>query len=78
MDSRSREAGEAQQKMEASLRDAAKIRASADHDIAEVEAKLQDACRAQGMQPVKFFSKLNNLFFGYFDPTNKFFDNKNK
>ena len=28
--------------------------------------------------PVKFFSKLNNLFFGYFDPINIFFDNKNK
>ena len=26
---------------------------------------------------VKFFSKLNNLFFGYFDPINNFFDNKN-
>ena len=28
-------------------------------------------------QPVKFFSKLNLLFFGYFDPVNIFFDNKN-
>ena len=25
---------------------------------------------------VKFFSKLNNLFFGYFDPINIFFDDK--
>ena len=29
-------------------------------------------------RPVKFFPKLNNLFFGYFDPINIFFDNKNK
>ena len=28
--------------------------------------------------PVKFFSKLNHLFFGYFDPIHNFFDNKNK
>ena len=27
---------------------------------------------------VKFFSKLNNLFFGYVDPINIFFDHKNK
>ena len=26
---------------------------------------------------VKFFSKLNYFIFGYFDPTNIFFDNKN-
>ena len=28
--------------------------------------------------PVKFLSKLNYYFFGYFDPTHIFFDNKNK
>ena len=28
--------------------------------------------------PVKFFSKLNNLFVGYFHPINIFLDNKNK
>ena len=28
--------------------------------------------------PVKFFSKLNYLIFRYFDPTNNFFDHKNK
>ena len=28
--------------------------------------------------PVKFFSKFNYFIFGYFDPTNNFFDNKNK
>ena len=27
---------------------------------------------------VNFFSKLNYYFFGYFDPINIFFDNKNK
>ena len=27
---------------------------------------------------VKFFPKVNNLFFGYFDPTNILFDSKNK
>ena len=27
---------------------------------------------------VKFFSKLNYFIFGYFDPTNIFFNNKNK
>ena len=27
-------------------------------------------------QSVKFFSKLNYYFFGYFDPINIFFDNK--
>ena len=31
-----------------------------------------------GYPAVRFFSKLNNLFFGYFDPINIFFDNKNK
>ena len=34
--------------------------------------------RFLGCSSVKFFSKLNNLFFGYFDPINIFFDNKNK
>ena len=33
---------------------------------------------ALGCAPVKFFSKLNNFFLGYFDPENIFFDNKNK
>ena len=28
--------------------------------------------------PVKFSSKLNYFIFGFFDPTNNFFDNKNK
>ena len=27
---------------------------------------------------VKFFSKLNDLLFRYFDPINIFFDNENK
>ena len=31
----------------------------------------------QGHPAVKFFSKLNKLFFGYFDPVNIFFDEKN-
>ena len=30
------------------------------------------------MRSVKFFSKLNYLCFGYFDPINIFFDNQNK
>ena len=29
------------------------------------------------LEPVKFFPELNYLFFGYFDPINLFFDNKN-
>ena len=29
-------------------------------------------------QPVLLFSKLNKIFFGYFDPENIFLDNKNK
>ena len=29
-------------------------------------------------QPVLPFSKLNKIFFGYFDPKNIFLDNKNK
>ena len=33
---------------------------------------------ATAMQPVKFFSKLNYYFFGYFHPINIFFDNKYK
>ena len=32
----------------------------------------------RGDLTVKFFSKLNYLIFGFFDPTNNFFDNKNK
>ena len=52
MDSLAREADEARQKMEVSLRDAAQIRASADHDIAVLEGRLQDALRAEGMQRV--------------------------
>ena len=31
-----------------------------------------------GTRSVKFFSKLNNFFLGYFDPIHIFFDNKNK
>ena len=30
------------------------------------------------LTPVRFFSKLNNLIFGYFDPVNIFFDSKTK
>ena len=33
--------------------------------------------RCRSCEPVQFFSKLNNLFVGYFDPINIFFDNKN-
>ena len=29
-------------------------------------------------QPVKFFSQVNLIFFGCFDPKNIFIDNKNK
>ena len=29
-------------------------------------------------EAVKFFSKLNYYYFGYFDPEHIFFDNKNK
>ena len=32
----------------------------------------------QASQAVKFFSQLNYFKFGCFDPTNIFFDNKNK
>ena len=31
-----------------------------------------------GLHPVKFFSNFNYFIFGYLDPTNNFFDNKNK
>ena len=34
--------------------------------------------RAHGYRAVKFFSKLNNFIFGYFDPINIVHDNKNK
>ena len=30
------------------------------------------------MPPVLLFSKLNKIFFGYFDPVNIFLDNENK
>ena len=33
---------------------------------------------SSGLASVFLFSKLINLFFGYFDPVNIFFDNKNK
>ena len=32
---------------------------------------------AANISSVKFFSKLRYLFFGYFDPVNIFYDNKN-
>ena len=34
--------------------------------------------RGWASQSVKFFSKLNEFIFGYFDPINNFFDNKYK
>ena len=34
--------------------------------------------RVDTLKAVKFFSKLNYFIFGYFEPTNIFFDNKNK
>ena len=41
-------------------------------------SQCQENKRFAGVTPVKFFSKLKNLFFGYFDPINNFFDDKNK
>ena len=33
---------------------------------------------SDGLLALKFFAKLNYFIFGYFDPTNILFDNKNK
>ena len=43
-------------------------------DIMSVESSFHDVRSS----PVKLFSKSYYLFFGYFDPSNTFFDNKNK
>ena len=42
------------------------------YSLAEKRPADEDQCAA-----VKFFSKLNYLIFGYFNPVNIYFDNKN-
>ena len=48
--------------------------------IMKLGACVGKLCRtAAVLPPVKFFSQnLINIFLGYFDPVNMFFDNKNK
>ena len=41
-------------------------------------SRLDSGPRSDACGPVKFFSKLIYLFFGYFDPVKIFFDIKNK
>ena len=40
--------------------------------------KLLKAARERACKLVLLFSKLNKIFFGFFEPENIFFDNKNK
>ena len=40
--------------------------------------EVMELVKKYASRPVKFFSKLNYFIFGYFDPTNIYFDNKNK
>ena len=42
-------------------------------DLTEISAKGTTACSA-----VPLFSKLNKIFFGYFDPENTLLDDKNR
>ena len=44
----------------------------------EFQLKGVQFSRGAGFHSVKFFSKLNYFIFGYFDPTNNFFDTKNE
>ena len=45
-------------------------------DLTDVSADKEPLVNTSAA--VKFFSKLNIIIFGYFDPINIFFDNKNK
>ena len=48
------------------------------HVPENAELKADVHYRLQAMESVTFFSKLINFIFGYFDPTNIFFDNEKK
>ena len=46
--------------------------------VSQRDVSFNSDNKITGVDSVKFFSKLNYFILGFFDPTNIFFDNKNK